>query len=158
PIPRSILSLLPSLSTQTPHYATVHLHSRGYLVTAGDTVRLPFRMARVQPGDVLRLTSASSIGSRDYTLTGAPYVDPRLFECRAVVKGVESEPMRVMEKTKRRNRRVKKVKSKHRFTELVVSELRVKRVEDLEREAMARPAEEEVEGLVARGLEEAVMG
>ena len=45
--------------------------------------------------------------------------------CRAVVVGIEGEPMRVVEKTKRRQRRVKRVKSKMRFTVLRVRELRV---------------------------------
>lgn len=39
--------------------------------------------------------------------------------------GIEGEPMRVVEKTKRRQRRVKRVKSKMRFTILRVRELRV---------------------------------
>ena len=92
-------------------------------------------MPNVQPGDILRLTNASTIGSRDYTLRGSPYVDSRLFECRAIVVGLESEPMRMKEKTARRNRRLKTVRSKHRYTELVVRELRVKSLEEIEGEA-----------------------
>lgn len=88
-------------------------------------------MHGVRPGDVLRLNRAANLGSRDYTLKGAPYLDERLFECRATVVGVESEPMRVMEKTKRRQRRVKRVKSKMRFTVLRVSEVRVRGLEEL---------------------------
>ena len=90
----------------------------------------------MQPGDVLRLTHASTLGTRDYTLRGAPWVDGRLFEARAVVAGVESEPMRVMEKTKQRNRKVKRVKSKHRYTEVLLTELRVRTLEELEREGI----------------------
>ncbi len=89
-------------------------------------------MHGVKPGDILRLTRASNIGSRDYTLKGAPYLDERLFECRARVVGVESEPMRVKEKTKRRQRRIKRVKSKMRFTVLRVCDLRVRSLEELE--------------------------
>jgi len=74
----------------------------------------------------LRLDRASNIGSRDYTLKGDPFVDERLFECRARVMGVEAEPMRVKEKTKRRQRRVKHVRSKHKFTILKISELKIK--------------------------------
>lgn len=44
---------------------------------------------------------------------------------RARVVGVEGEPMRVVEKTRRRQRRVKTIKSKMRFTVLRVCELRV---------------------------------
>ncbi|KAI0484672.1 ribosomal protein L21-like protein [Xylariaceae sp. FL0804] len=123
----SVMQLLPLLRAQPgPHYATVHVHGRPYLVTAGDRVRLPFRMAGVAPGDVLRLTCASALGSRDYTLRGAPWVDEGLFACRAVVEGVATEPMRVKVKTKRRQRRARRVMSKHKYTLLRVCELEVR--------------------------------
>lgn len=60
------------------------------------------------------------------------YLDERLFTCRATVMGVESEPLRFKEKTKRRNRKVKTVKSKHRFTILKIKELKVSSLEELE--------------------------
>lgn len=60
------------------------------------------------------------------------YIDPRLFVCRAVVTGVESEPMRIKEKTKRRQRHVRKVKSKHRYTIIKIKELHIRSVEDIE--------------------------
>ncbi|MCJ1394389.1 hypothetical protein MMC18_007267 [Xylographa bjoerkii] len=134
PIPLSptVRELLPLLRVQPSHYITAHIHARPYLLTAGDTVRLPFHMPKVKAGDVLRLNRASSIGSRDYTMRGAPYLDERLFECRATVVGVEAEPMRFLEKTKRRNRKVKTVKSKHRFTVLKVKELKIRSVEEVE--------------------------
>ncbi|KAI5919493.1 ribosomal protein L21-like protein [Camillea tinctor] len=121
----SVSQLLPLLRAQPGHYVTVHIHGRPYLVTAGDQVRLPFLMSGVNPGDVLRLDRASVLGSRDYTLKGSPWIDGSLFECRAVVLGVESEPLRVKIKTKRRNRRSQRVKSKHRYTILRISELKV---------------------------------
>ncbi|MCJ1254625.1 hypothetical protein MMC24_002440 [Lignoscripta atroalba] len=135
PLSPTIRSLLPLLRAQPAHYITAHIHARPYLLTPGDTLRLPFHMPRVLPGDILRLNRASSIGSRDYTLKGAPYLDERLFECRATVVGTESEPMRVMEKTKRRQRRVKTVKSKMRFTILKIRELRVRSLEEVEGES-----------------------
>ena len=52
-------------------------------------------------------------------------MDERVFVCRAVVVGVEGEGLRVREKTKRRQRRVNRVKTKGRFTVLRVRELRV---------------------------------
>ena len=60
------------------------------------------------------------------------YIDDRLFECRAVVMGTESEPMRFIKKTKQRQRRVKTVKSKHRYTILRIKELIIKNVEDIQ--------------------------
>ncbi|KAK6440474.1 hypothetical protein LTR95_003298 [Oleoguttula sp. CCFEE 5521] len=165
----SLTTLLPALRAQTPHYIQAHIHGKPYLLTPGDTLRLPFRMPGVEPGDILRLDRATLYGSRDYTLKppapapmlrspasafgrkaeeakeivervvgGAPhfiphiakgkvtYLDEGLFVCRAVVMGVESEPMRVMEKTKRRQRHVKRVKSKGAFTILRIREVRLK--------------------------------
>ncbi|KAI0404439.1 hypothetical protein F4802DRAFT_567101 [Xylaria palmicola] len=121
----SISQLLPLLRAQPQHYITAHIHGRPYLVTEGDQIRLPFKMPGVLPGDVLRLDRASVLGSRDYTLKGAPWIDAALFECRATVLGTESEPMRVKIKTKRRNRRSQRVTSKHKYTILRISELKL---------------------------------
>lgn len=177
PFSESVRQLLPLLKAQSPHYISAHIHSRPYLITAGDTLRLPFLMPDVSPGDILRLNRATVIGSRDYTLKSASslptpqklhspgttqvpnqstpngrkvedapsnmagadtkhkepkYLDERLFVCRAVVLGTEAEPMRIKEKTKRRQRRVKTVHSKHKFTILKIKELEVRSLEDIE--------------------------
>lgn len=129
PIADSVRNLLPFLAAQPGHYITVHIHGFPYLVQQGDEIRLPFRMPGVQPGDVLRLNRASVIGSRDYTMKGAPHIDDRVFECRATVLGVESEPLRVKIKRKRRQRRKRTVKSKHRYTILRISDLNINNVE-----------------------------
>lgn len=177
----SVRELLPVLRAQGPHYITAHIYDRPYLLTEGDTLRVPFLMHGVQPGDILRLTHASSLGSRDLTLKAAApatnastrsptastisvvdptpgsvlssegrkmpdgghfvphlakgkhiYLDDRLFVCRATVMGTEAEPMRIKEKTKRRQRKVKTVKSKHRFTVLKIKELRIKGIDEIE--------------------------
>ena len=52
-------------------------------------------------------------------------MDERFFVCRMRVIGVEGEPMRVEKKTKRRQRHIKTVKSKMRFTILRCMELQV---------------------------------
>lgn len=150
PLPETVKALLPLLRAQPNQYITVHIHGRPYLVTPGDSIRLPFLMPGVAPGDVLRLNRASVLGSRDLTLRPAdpsarkavtfeqPYVDDRLFECRATVVGVVSEPMREKKKTKRRNRKVKTVKTKLRYTVLRISELKIKLPEEVEEEEAAR--------------------
>ncbi|KAL9069053.1 MAG: hypothetical protein Q9157_006297 [Trypethelium eluteriae] len=147
PIADSVKELLPSLRAQQPHYITAHIHARPYVVTQGDIVRLPFFMHGVSPGDVLRLNRASTIGSRDYTLKAGAvdhhlwngktkrkngYLDERLFVCRAVVVGTESEPMRFKEKTKQRQRHVRTVRSKHRYTILKVKELTIRSPDEIE--------------------------
>ncbi|KAF8251397.1 hypothetical protein K440DRAFT_596028 [Wilcoxina mikolae CBS 423.85] len=121
--PDTSLSLLPLLRAQPQHYITIHIHSFPFLVTLGDTITLPFRLKGVVPGQTLRLTHASVLGSRDYTLKGNPWIDEKLYSCRATVVEETSEPMRVKEKTKRRQRKIKKVKSKHPYTVLRIKEL-----------------------------------
>ncbi|KAJ5111428.1 hypothetical protein N7532_001963 [Penicillium argentinense] len=130
-ITKSLMSSLPHLAGQTPHYVVAELHARPYLLTAGDHIRLPFLMPKVKPGDILRFNRASAVGSRDFTLKGSPYVDERLFECRVRVTGTESEPLRIKEKTKRRQRHTKTAKSKHRYTIMRVMDVRVKTPEEL---------------------------
>lgn len=44
---------------------------------------------------------------------------------------MESEPLRIKEKTKRRRRHVQRIKSKHRYTILRVMEVKVKSLEEL---------------------------
>lgn len=144
----SVRALLPVLRAQRPHYITIHISGRPFLVTQGDLLRLPFRIPGLRPGDIIRLDRASHIGSRDFTLRAPPpekgeyeirhqvarggFLDDRLFICRATVVAEESEPMRVMEKTKRRQRHVKHVKSKHRYTFLRISEVTIKSLEEVE--------------------------
>jgi large subunit ribosomal protein L21 len=141
----TIRQLLPLLQTQPAHYITSHIHGHPYLLTKGDTIRLPFHMPNIRPGDVLRLNRATHIGSRDFTLKAPElikgnadhtkkvfYLDERMFTCRARVVGVETEPMRVEEKTKRRQRHTKHVRSKMRFTVLRISDLEVKSLEEYE--------------------------
>jgi hypothetical protein len=158
----SIQALLPLLKAQPPHYITIHIHNKPFLVTLGDKITLPFRILGLSPGDVLRLNRASLLGSRDYTLKSGfvarrtkddaalgvkprreTWIDERLFLCRAVVLGEEVEPERVKEKTKQRQRRVKRVRSQHTYTVLRISELKVLGPEVLE----GRPEEGDIDAV-----------
>ncbi|KAJ5884861.1 hypothetical protein N7495_009371 [Penicillium taxi] len=130
-VTKSLMSQLPHLVGQTPHYVVAELHARPYLLTEGDHLRLPFLMPKVKTGDILRLNRATALGSRDFTLKGASHIDERLFECRVRVIGTESEPLRIKEKTKRRQRHTKQARSKHRYTIMRVMEVRVKSPEEL---------------------------
>ena len=119
------LHLLASLAAQPPHYITAYIHARPYLLTEGDSVRLPFLMPNATLGTTLRLNRAGILGSRDYTYRGYPWVDDQYFVCRAVVTGVEQEPERVKIKKKQRQRRTKRIKSQHSYTTLRITELRI---------------------------------
>ena len=120
------LALLPLLRAQPLHYITIHIHRFPFLVTVGDVVTLPFRLKGVIPGQTLRLTHASVIGSRDYTLKGNPYISESLFVCRATVVEETREPMREKKKTKRRQRHIRTIKSKHPYTVIRIKELVIK--------------------------------
>jgi hypothetical protein len=136
----SIAALLPLLRAQPPFYATIHIHEKSYLVTAGDELRLPALLKGVRVGDVLRLTRASLLGSRDYTLKAGTttrgerrrYLDERLFVCRARVVGVTQEPFRIKIKKKPRIRHEKHAVSKHTYTQLRIMEVTVNGPEALE--------------------------
>ncbi|CUS11096.1 unnamed protein product [Tuber aestivum] len=117
------LTLLTALKAQPSKYITVKIHGFSFLLTPGDKVVLPFLLKDVKVGDILRLTHATTLGSRDYTMKGNPYIDERLFECRATFLEETSEPLRKKEKKKRRTRRIKTVKSKHRYSVLRIKEL-----------------------------------
>jgi large subunit ribosomal protein L21 len=84
----SVRDLLPLLQAQSPHYITLHIHGKPYLLTQGDTLRLPFLMHGVEPGDVLRMNRAINIGCRDYTLkaaAAAPKLRSTTHDTRLVV-------------------------------------------------------------------------
>lgn len=173
--------LLMALATQKPHYITAHIHARPYLLTEGDTLRLPFLMPYATPGTILRLNCASVLGSRDFTFRGngtstsrggnrggirahgqvdgltqqRPWIDEKYFICRAMVTAVEGEPMRVLLKTKRRQRKVKRVTTKGRFTILRIMELRVRPNGLADGEGAM--GEEVIEGFEPAGLEQLIV-
>ena len=100
-------------------------------------------MPHAPPGTVIRLNRATVLGSREYTYRGDPWVNEKHFVCRALVTGIESEPMRVIKKTKRRQRKVKTVKSKMRYTILRITELKVLPEGEIESADEADEADEE---------------
>ncbi|ODV94961.1 hypothetical protein PACTADRAFT_50799 [Pachysolen tannophilus NRRL Y-2460] len=105
-------------------YVTLRIHNRPYLVTLGDKVVLPFKLKHAEIGDVLKFNDVTSIGSRNYTVTGDP-IDPSLFSIKAVVIEKTKNPMYTKEITKRRQRHVRHVNVKHDITILRISELSI---------------------------------
>ncbi|KAK9350352.1 ribosomal protein L21-like protein [Lipomyces doorenjongii] len=109
-------------SMVTPLYATTRIHKNSFLVTVGDVVTLPYRLKDVEVGDILRLTQIETLGTRQFTWKGDPFIDERCVVKARVVEHTK-EPMRVKIRTKRRNRRVKHIKSKHHYTVIIISEI-----------------------------------
>ena len=89
-------------------------------------------MPGVQPGDELLLNRVGIVGNRNLTaVSSIAQVEEGSSDVahlpgatvKAVVLGVETEPLRVMIKKKRRTRRKRSVKSKHHFTVLRIQEV-----------------------------------
>ena len=112
-------------SPSNAFYASFRIHTQSFLVTVGDTVTLPFRLKNVNVGDTLRVTQIETFGNRNFTLKGEPFVDEKLCLIRARVIEHTKEPMRVKLQTKKRNRRVKHIQSKHPYTVLKISEISI---------------------------------
>jgi large subunit ribosomal protein L21 len=128
----SVQTLLPLLRSQPPFYATIQIHGKNYFIQAGDSIRLPFVMQGVEPGDVIRMNRAILVGSKDYTLKagttetkrdGQKFLDERLYVARARVMGVVKEPERTKVKTKPRQRHARYTVSQHSYTMLKVMEV-----------------------------------
>lgn len=97
---------------------TVHINNFPYLVTANDTLHLPFHLPDAPLGSILRMTNVSRIGSRDYTLDGEPLVDPEIFTLRMRVIEHTKMPLVTTIKTKQRQRRARHLPNKQNYTVL----------------------------------------
>ncbi|CCJ31588.1 unnamed protein product [Pneumocystis jirovecii] len=111
-----VISTFEKFRLQSSYYAIIHIYGRPFIVTEGDIVTLPQKLRDVTPGDIIRLNCVSKLGSRDYTLKGQPYIDEKLFTCRARVLELTKAPMSYFIKKKRRHRRIKIVKNKQDYT------------------------------------------
>lgn len=107
-------------------YATVHIYERKFLVTLGDKLLIPTEFKNLSVGDEISLNEVSVIGSRDYTLSGAPRIDPSVFDIKGVVVEKTRTKRHVAEKTKRRRRHVRHIVSKNCVTAIRISELTLK--------------------------------
>ncbi|KAG5439822.1 hypothetical protein PCANB_000104 [Pneumocystis canis] len=110
---------------QPCYYAVIHIYGRSLIVTEGDIVTLPQKLRDVKLGDIIRLNCVSKLGSRDYTLKGQPYIDEKLYTCRARVIELTKAPMTYFIKKKRRTRRIKVVKNKQDYTVLRIFEIKI---------------------------------
>ncbi|CDK27037.1 unnamed protein product [Kuraishia capsulata CBS 1993] len=121
--PKEIPNLTP-LKYEKDIYATVRVHNISYLVTEGDLLTLPFRLIQADVGDILDFNDVTTIGSRNFTYHEDP-IPSNAYTIKAVVVEKTKKPMEVKEKTKRRNRHVRHIKSKHPITILRISELKL---------------------------------
>lgn len=143
--PSSLSTSLAHLTLQNQYYAKIHIQNNAFIVTQGDLIHLPFRLSGTRIGDVLRIVTVSSFGSRDYTLTQSASPSPSSsrdggtrekkmdrflkgdvvgrVECRVTVVEHTKQPLFTTIKKKRRNRHAKAHTSKQPYTVLRVSHL-----------------------------------
>ncbi|OLL27125.1 Homocitrate dehydratase, mitochondrial [Neolecta irregularis DAH-3] len=123
---KNIFTSIGGLKSQPNHYAVLHIHDRPYLLTENDQLTVPFNMKPLhRPGQIIRLTHCSKLGSRDFTIQGNPWIDNKLFTARAVVLEITKGPMFEKILDRRRQRHKKRVTSKHYQTVLRICELKI---------------------------------
>ena len=111
-------SSLKSLVNSNLIYMTVHINSFPFLISPNDTIHLPFNLPSLPLGSILRMTTVSRIGSRDYTLQGHPYIDPKFFTLKMRVVEHTKQPLVITVKTKQRQRRARHLPNKQNYTVL----------------------------------------
>jgi large subunit ribosomal protein L21 len=99
-------------------YMTVHINTFPYLISPNDTLHLPFNLPDAPLGSILRMTTVSRIGVRDYTLQGHPFVDPKVFTLKMRVVEHTKMPMATTVKKKQRQRRARHLFNKQNYTVL----------------------------------------
>ncbi|KAI9229463.1 MAG: ribosomal protein L21-like protein [Piptocephalis tieghemiana] len=113
---------LDHLRSQPQHYAIVDLLGRSYLVTRNDIVVLS-RANDLRVGDSLRLDRVREVGSKDYTLKGAPLLNPAHCSVKATVIEHPSSSQITITKFKKRKNYHRRYLFKHRHTLLRISDI-----------------------------------
>ena len=73
--PSTTNSAVALIRSQPSQYAIAAVAGRKYLIAPRDLVTVP-RLKDVAVGDVLALSDIHEVGSREYTLRGAPHIPP----------------------------------------------------------------------------------
>lgn len=106
-------------------YAVFKLHNMPYLVTKGDKVYLPFKLANAQVGDLLVLDNVTTLGSPDFTYNNDEGIPQDLYQLKASVVEITREPYYEVYRKKQRCRRLKTFPVEPFQTVLMINELKV---------------------------------
>ncbi|KAG2733942.1 hypothetical protein G9P44_003467 [Scheffersomyces stipitis] len=106
-------------------YAVFKLHNMPYLVTKGDKVYLPFKLANAQVGDSLVLDNVTTLGSPDFTYNNDEGIPQDLYQLKASVVEITREPYYEVYRKKQRCRRLKTFPVEPFQTVLMINELKV---------------------------------
>jgi large subunit ribosomal protein L21 len=124
PTPSATASALASLRSQPQKYVVASIAGRKYLLAPRDLLTVP-RLKDVRVGDVLALSEINEVGSRDYTLRGAPTVPPEQVRVHATVVEHTKGQMEVIFKKKRRKGYQKTITHKQTYTRLRIGPIEI---------------------------------
>ncbi|KAI8884673.1 hypothetical protein K501DRAFT_284724 [Backusella circina FSU 941] len=95
--------IVQKLRDQLRYYAVAEIAGRPYLITKNDKV-IVNRLNDVKVGDVLKLDKVRELGSKDYTLKGAPFVSEGVYDIHAtVIEHTKSKMLQIVKKKRRKN-------------------------------------------------------
>ena len=115
--PSSATSALTLILSQPSQYAVAAVTGRKYLLAPRDLLTIP-RLNDVAVGDVIELDNVHELGSREYTLRGAPHLSPDVVKITAtVVEHTKGQLERIVKK-KRRKGYKKTIQHKQTYTRL----------------------------------------
>jgi large subunit ribosomal protein L21 len=115
--PTTTSSALTLIRSQPSQYAVAAVAGRKYLLAPKDLLTVP-RLNDVAVGDVLALSDIHEVGSREYTLRGAPLIPSTTLQIQATVVEHTKGKMEVMIKKKRRKGYQKRIEHKQTYTRL----------------------------------------
>lgn len=106
------------------YYAKGIIKGRFFSFQAGDELVM-HKLKNVEIGDVIRLTQITEIGSANYTMQGAPFIDPTWWLIRArVIEHARGKKVLAARGKQRKGRR-KKATMKPEFTKLEILQIKL---------------------------------
>lgn len=116
--------IVQKLRDQLRYYAVAEIAGRPFLITKNDKV-IVNRLNDVKVGDVLKLDKVRELGSKDYTLKGAPFVPENVHDIHAtVIEHTKSKMLQIVKKKRRKNYK-RTIEHKQTHTVLRISKVDV---------------------------------
>jgi large subunit ribosomal protein L21 len=124
PVVSSTADALALIRSQPSHYVVASVAGKKYLLAPRDLLTVP-RLRDVNVGDVLRLDEVHELGSREYTLRGAPTLPAGTVNVSATVVEHTKGALERITKFKRRKGYKKVVLHKQPYTRLRIGTIEV---------------------------------
>ncbi|KDQ61668.1 hypothetical protein JAAARDRAFT_45224 [Jaapia argillacea MUCL 33604] len=126
--PPSTSSALSLIRSQPSQYVVAAIAGKKYLLAPKDLLTVP-RLNDVRVGDILSLSEIHELGSREYTLRGAPLIPQEAVRVQATVVEHTKGKMEVIVKKKKRKGYTRTIKHKQPYTRLRIGSIEVEGAE-----------------------------